>query len=75
MAHTRPGAHLTALHLRCPRVTMPFLEIVSFAGTTLAAVVLVIAMALIACDGLAALISGLLVCAIVGTTGIMIVGN
>ncbi|WP_227288100.1 exopolysaccharide biosynthesis protein [Boseongicola sp. H5] len=56
-------------------VTMPFLEIVPFAGTTLAAVVLVIAMALIARDGLAALISGLLVCAIAGTTGIMIVGS
>ncbi|WP_208351201.1 exopolysaccharide biosynthesis protein [Pseudaestuariivita rosea] len=56
-------------------LTMSFLEIVPFAGMTLAAVVLMIAMALTARDGLAALIPGLMVCAIAGTTGTMIVGS
>lgn len=54
---------------------MPFLEIIPFAGTTLASAVLVIAIALIARDGLAALIAAVLVSAAVGTAGIVIVGS
>ncbi|HEV8033678.1 exopolysaccharide biosynthesis protein [Yoonia sp.] len=56
-------------------LAMPFLEIVPFAGTAFASVVLVIAMAFILRDGLAALVSGLLVCAAVVVAGLQIVGS
>ncbi len=45
---------------------MPFMEIVPFAGTTLASIVLIVTLALIARDGLAALMAGIGVCAVVG---------
>jgi hypothetical protein len=54
-------------------LTMPFLEVVPFAGTTLASVVLVIALALIARDGLAALVAALAISALavlIGTLAI-----
>jgi hypothetical protein len=54
---------------------MPFLEIIPFAGTSLASVVVVIAIALIARDGLAALLAGMVVSSLVGAAGMVIGGS
>lgn len=52
---------------------MPLMEVVPFAGTLLASVVLVVAMALIARDGLAALLAGATISAGLGTAAIHVV--
>jgi hypothetical protein len=56
-------------------LTMPFLEVIPFAGTAFASVVLVIATAFLMRDGLAALVAGVFVCAVLGTTSMLIVST
>ncbi|GFE63985.1 exopolysaccharide biosynthesis protein [Litoreibacter roseus] len=46
-------------------LSMPFLEVIPFAGSTFAFVILIIALALIARDGLAAIFAALAVCAMI----------
>lgn len=57
----------------CLGLAMPVLEVIPFAGTTLASVVLVIALALIARDGLAAMGAASLLCACLAGTAVLLI--
>jgi hypothetical protein len=57
----------------CIGLAMPFMEVVPFGGTTLASVVLVIALALVARDGLAALAAAGLLGAGVAALGVVLI--
>ncbi|MEO0772131.1 MAG: exopolysaccharide biosynthesis protein, partial [Pseudomonadota bacterium] len=51
---------------------MPFMEIVPFAGSSVAALVLVISLALISRDGVMALLAGFGICALVTTAAVLL---
>ena len=52
---------------------MPFMEVIPFAGSTLASVVLIVALALIARDGLVALTAGIAVCMLLVVLAILVI--